>query len=221
MAIDGLYDALADAGLGYGPAFPEACAGSGGDPATCSPRSPWPNRPTGFGVHPALLDAALHAIGAGRLLPGETTDVRLPFAFSSVRLLAPSGSLLRVRLSLAEGTDTIRLAAADDSGLPVLNIDRLALRTVSAAQLSASAGSIGRGLLELQWQQQPLDAVTTTPTGWDVVRPGDELPNHETSLLVLDSTGPVPAEAAAIPGTNGGRAGHRPGLARRPAPGSR
>ena len=52
-------------GLDYGPAF-RACAPPGGAATRCSPRSTLPGRRADadrFGLHPALLDAALHAIG--------------------------------------------------------------------------------------------------------------------------------------------------------------
>lgn len=57
-------------------------------------------QPTGFGLHPALLDAALHALpltGRGY----EADEVRLPFSFSGVLPLSPDARGLRVRLRAA------------------------------------------------------------------------------------------------------------------------
>ena len=69
--VEGLYDHLAGLGLDYGPAF----QGLGGRLATrgmrCSPRSPCPrmhhDQAGAYGVHPALLDAALHTIALSEL----------------------------------------------------------------------------------------------------------------------------------------------------------
>ncbi|MEE1823938.1 polyketide synthase dehydratase domain-containing protein, partial [Streptomyces sp. BE20] len=68
IAIDGLDEAFADAGLSYGPAFRglrRAWRAGGTGFAEVAVDQPT----DGYGMHPALFDAALHAIGAGELLP--------------------------------------------------------------------------------------------------------------------------------------------------------
>ncbi|WP_234316982.1 polyketide synthase dehydratase domain-containing protein, partial [Streptomyces sp. NRRL S-15] len=45
----------------------------------------------GFGIHPALLDAALHGLG---LVGGQGDVPRLPFAWSGVSLHAVGASVL-------------------------------------------------------------------------------------------------------------------------------
>ncbi len=53
---------LAAQGYGYGPAFSGVCRPCGGEGAECSPTSlPEVCRYREFGIHPAVLDAALHA----------------------------------------------------------------------------------------------------------------------------------------------------------------
>ena len=54
-----------------------------------------------FGVHPALLDAALHGlVGLGGVDGrGEDTELRLPFSWEDVELYSRGASVLRVRLS--------------------------------------------------------------------------------------------------------------------------
>ncbi|MFE0952730.1 polyketide synthase dehydratase domain-containing protein, partial [Streptomyces mutabilis] len=85
-----------------------------------------------FGLHPALLTAALHAV--------EYVDLKdadqglLPFSWSGVTLHASGATRLRVRIGKA-GEDSVSIAAADTSGRPVLSVESLALRPSSAARL--------------------------------------------------------------------------------------
>ncbi|MER5874141.1 SDR family NAD(P)-dependent oxidoreductase, partial [Streptomyces sp. NPDC002044] len=82
-----------------------------------------------FGVHPALLDSALHAIGLGAFLEDPGSSV--PFTWTGVSLHASSARHVRVRLSPA-GTDAVSLLLADSAGHPVLSVDRLLLRPLPA-----------------------------------------------------------------------------------------
>ncbi|WP_227025734.1 type I polyketide synthase [Streptomyces fodineus] len=129
------YQSLARLGYGYGPVFqglrrlwrhgehlfaevalPEPAAGEAG----------------AFGLHPALLDAALHAA-----IPADgTATTALPFAFTGVRLYRAGAAAARVRLRpAAGGAVSITLSDAEDN--PVLVIDSLAFRPVTAGQLAA------------------------------------------------------------------------------------
>ncbi|WP_195905887.1 polyketide synthase dehydratase domain-containing protein, partial [Parafrankia discariae] len=155
LPLDGVYDVLAEAGLGYGPAFQglrRVWRRAGEVFAEVTVDDPI----EGFGLHPALLDAALQAIGVGGLLPAG--GVRLPFAFSEVRHFGTAGATLRVRIDLADGADTARLAIADGSGLPIARIERLALRPVAADQLSATTAT--RLLYAVDWVPAPEPART-------------------------------------------------------------
>ncbi|WP_159043806.1 polyketide synthase dehydratase domain-containing protein, partial [Streptomyces sp. NRRL S-1521] len=88
----------------------------------------------GFGLHPALLDAALHAIG---LADGEAEG--LPFSWSGVRLYASGATALRVRLAPTDA-DGVALTVADGSGAPVATVDSLVVRPVSAEQFVGEGG---------------------------------------------------------------------------------
>ncbi|HEY3710258.1 MAG TPA: SDR family NAD(P)-dependent oxidoreductase [Amycolatopsis sp.] len=111
-----------------------------------------------FGMHPALLDAALHAVsfvdpdGGGKNL--------LPFAWSGVSLHAGGASTLRVRLTGA-GTDAVSLAAVDVEGAPVLSADSLVLRSVSAG-LAAGARGEQQSLFRMEWINVPVPAPSAT-----------------------------------------------------------
>ncbi|MFF3489279.1 type I polyketide synthase [Streptomyces sp. NPDC002701] len=101
-----------------------------------------------FGLHPALLTAALHAV--------EYVDLKdadqglLPFSWSGVTLHASGAARLRVRLAKA-GEDTVSIAAADTTGRPVLSVQSLALRPSSAARLLGPGAADRTSLLRLDW----------------------------------------------------------------------
>ncbi|MCK1796996.1 type I polyketide synthase [Streptomyces sp. XM4193] len=101
-----------------------------------------------FGMHPALLTAALHAV--------EYVDLKdadqglLPFSWSDVTLHASGASRLRVRIGKG-GEDTVSLAAVDSAGRPVLSVGALALRPSSAARLLGPGATDRACLLSLDW----------------------------------------------------------------------
>ncbi|WP_018502752.1 type I polyketide synthase [Parafrankia discariae] len=189
LPLDGLYDVLADAGLGYGPAFRglrRAWRRAGqvfAEVATPEPTD-------GFHLHPALWDAALHAIAAGGLFPAEG-GVRLPFALSEVRLLGAAGSTLRVAIELTGGADTVRMSIADATGLPVAQVAGLTLRPLSPEQFSA--GAADRLLYGVEWIDRPASAAGGGQPGWVSVRLGDPLPEPAPVLLVDTATALEPS----------------------------
>ncbi|WP_033261138.1 type I polyketide synthase [Amycolatopsis vancoresmycina] len=128
LDVDAHYTALADAGYHYGPAFRGLRAAWRGDgevfaevalPATDA-----------FAVHPALLDAALHALGLGGFFPDDGR-ARLPFAFTDVAVFAAGATALRVRLAAA-GPNAVSVAATDPAGNPVASIGALAFQVTSS-----------------------------------------------------------------------------------------
>ncbi|WP_370467274.1 type I polyketide synthase, partial [Streptomyces sp. 5-10] len=132
VELDGLYEGMAGLGLAYGPVFQGLrSAWRVGDEVYAELELPEGARAEAgaFGLHPALLDSALHAVGLGGLIEGEG-GARLPFSWSGVSLHAVGASVLRVRLSAA-GADAVSLAVADGAGRAVLSVDSLVLRPVS------------------------------------------------------------------------------------------
>ena len=101
----------------------------------------------GFGVHPALLDAALHPSG---LLAGEadTSGPRLPFAWSGVELFAVGATALRV--AIRPDGDGVQVQAADGTGQPVAVVRSLISRTVSTEQLPGRTKG-GDALFAVAW----------------------------------------------------------------------
>ncbi|WP_251018747.1 type I polyketide synthase [Streptomyces sp. ISL-11] len=119
----------------------------------------------GYGVHPAVLEAALQPLALTGLLP-ESGTPHLAFAWSGARLHATGATSLRVTLTPA-GPDAVNVSAADDTGAPVLDIETLRLRPLSAADLAQQDGRRAPehdALFEIDWVpaaqgSAPADAV--------------------------------------------------------------
>ncbi|MEO3807298.1 SDR family NAD(P)-dependent oxidoreductase [Nonomuraea sp. B1E8] len=151
VAVQDLYDDMVAIGLDYGPTFQgltsawERCGEVFAEIVLPEEAHADAGR---FGLHPALLDAALHATALGGLLPRpEPGRPYLPFAWSGVSLHAAGATSLRVKLANAGGS-AVTLAIADELGAPVAVVDNLSLRPLAAAQL----GGTNRGALhEIEW----------------------------------------------------------------------
>ncbi|MFE2857878.1 acyltransferase domain-containing protein, partial [Streptomyces lavendulae] len=130
--VSGHYGFLESLGYEYGPAFRGLTAAwrSGEDLyAEVALDEALAEEADSFGLHPALLDAALHVLGLNG--PGdEDRPVRLPFAWSGVRLHAGGARELRVRISPA-GPEAVSVHVADADGQPVASVDSLVLRAGS------------------------------------------------------------------------------------------
>nr|WP_274912459.1 type I polyketide synthase [Streptomyces sp. WZ-12] len=155
------YEALASAGYGYGPVFRglRAVWRDGGALWAEVALPEGVDGVTGFGVHPALLDAALHAARVGGLLePGPAEGPRLPFAWSGVRVHAVGVTRVRVRLA-ALGRDTMSVEIADETGALVATVESLAVRAVAPEQLRAARES--GALFEVHWETVELARAAT------------------------------------------------------------
>ncbi|MDL4817269.1 type I polyketide synthase [Actinomadura opuntiae] len=148
--LDDVYAELEAAGLEYGPVFQGLrAAWRRGTEVFAEVQLPEEASAEGFGLHPALLDAALHALGAGR--DGADGPV-LPFAWSGVELHATGARDLRVRLEEVS-EDAIALQLADVTGQPVASVDSLVLRTLQPEQLDGLSSDpvLRDSLFELEW----------------------------------------------------------------------
>ncbi|WP_216215935.1 type I polyketide synthase [Amycolatopsis aidingensis] len=169
------YERLGERGYGYGPAFRCLHAVWRRDEeifAELALPEEQAGQAAGYELHPALLDAALHA--ALRFGPfAEDTGIRLPFTLEGVALHATGQSRLRVRITPA-GPDAIALTAANATG-PVLSIDRLVLRSARPGQLEVAGDPATEPLYWMDWV--PVPAPASSPVrSWTVVcAAGDEL----------------------------------------------
>jgi acyl transferase domain-containing protein/short-subunit dehydrogenase/acyl carrier protein len=177
IAVDGLYEDLAGAGLGYGPVF-QGLKGAWrlGDGLYAEVALPEGTALTAgaearhFGLHPALLDAALHVIGLDS--PDREAALSegalLPFAWNGVQLLAAGADVLRVRVT-EQSRDTVSLLVADGTGRPVATVESVALRAASADQVRAASGGLHESLFRLDWTVVPSPATATGAGGWAVL----------------------------------------------------
>ncbi|RLV10042.1 polyketide synthase [Streptomyces griseocarneus] len=153
VGVSDLYDDLAAAGLGYGPVFRGLRAAWRRGAEVFAEVSLPPGEGAGaadrFGVHPALLDAALHGAGLGGLIDGRG-EARVPFSWNGVTLHRGGASVLRVRLAPA-GPGGVAVTAADEEGQPVVSVRSLALRPVSREQIRAAGGLRRDALFRIEW----------------------------------------------------------------------
>ena len=161
-----------------------------------------------FGLHPAVLDAALQAVAG----PG------IPFLWSDVSLYAAGATMLRARLRQSPNGN-VSLLAVDGAGAPVISIGSLELRELDTSSIQASDNALRDALFAVQWIPVPVSAA---PVGrWGVIgadtlgladadvelsiypglaelaaaaESGDVVP--EVVLLVLESADADPASAA-------------------------
>ncbi|WP_444544534.1 SDR family NAD(P)-dependent oxidoreductase [Rhizocola hellebori] len=134
LAVDGLYDELAAHGYHYGPAFQGLQRAWRRGEETFAEVSTIAE-PGEFGLHPALLDAALHTLSLAR--PTEA-EVMVPFSFSGVSLYATGATTLRVRLT--RQADRLTLAMADPAGMPVATIRDVQMRPMMAQRPAPATG---------------------------------------------------------------------------------
>ena len=160
IELTGLYSTLQAHGFGYGPSFQglreawrvgDAVYGRAVLPEALSESA------EAYGVHPALLDAALHVLGLVDAGVARVSDgsLLLPFEWTEVSLLATGARELRVRASVergGEGEALAQLQLADGSGRAVARVGGLRLREASEAQIREAARSEVQHLYRLDWR---------------------------------------------------------------------
>ncbi|MGC5040128.1 type I polyketide synthase, partial [Streptomyces sp. DT73] len=139
VPLEGFYDDFAARGLVYGPAFQGLRElWRKGSTAYGLVRLAEGRPADGFGIHPALLDAALHALAGVREEQGEDRPVFLPFEWTGVELHAAGSTELRVRLTLDETGTGLGMLVADPAGRPVAEVSGLSIREATADQLRST-----------------------------------------------------------------------------------
>ncbi|MFI2207740.1 type I polyketide synthase, partial [Streptomyces sp. NPDC020192] len=204
VPVDGLYDRLTTAGFGYGPAFRGVrAAWRQGTDLLAEVELPAGTDESGFLLHPALFDTALHALGLG----GLVEHGGLPFTWTGVRLHATGARSLRVRLT-PTGPDAVAVTAADPAGRPVVTVTDLRLRPATEVRSDATADALHR----VRWEPRPAATATaadisvfTLPTGTDpetvraatraaLARLQEQLADDRSGPLVFVTRGAVAAE---------------------------
>ncbi|MEV5434278.1 type I polyketide synthase [Streptomyces sp. NPDC052701] len=152
VPLDGLYAALADTGYRYGPVFQGLRAvwrdDTGWYAEVALPEDQHRDAAR-YGLHPALLDAALHAQLAGA---GDTRGgtVGLPFSFGGVALHAVGATALRVRIEPV-GAEGVTLRLADTAGRPVATVGMLVSRALPADGPGPAGSAADGALYAVRW----------------------------------------------------------------------
>jgi NADPH:quinone reductase-like Zn-dependent oxidoreductase/thioesterase domain-containing protein/acyl carrier protein len=152
VVVDGLYGRLAASGYEYGPVFQGLrAAWRAGDEVYAEVVLPeTAESAPGFGIHPALLDAALHGALLNR---DEGSAVELPFSWSGVWLGRDGVSRIRVRIGPAgrAADGAVRIDIADERGELVASVQKLTHRPVDQAQLGSGSQAGSGSLFTVEW----------------------------------------------------------------------
>ncbi len=168
---DDFYGALAERGYRYSGPF-QSLRGIGAsqpDAVYAEVALPAGTEISGYGIHPALLDAALHPLASVLDGDADSASLRLPYVLSGITLHATAATQLQVHLTRT-GEDTVALHATDPAGAPVISIAELRVRAVSD-QIGGPAplAGVSDSLFELTWSPapEPLEPAATPPA-WAV-----------------------------------------------------
>ncbi|MRH93592.1 SDR family NAD(P)-dependent oxidoreductase [Nocardia sp. SYP-A9097] len=148
---------------------------------------------TGYGLHPALLDAALHAAALG----GDAGDLALPFSWCDARLYAVRARTARVRVHRIDAT-SVAVDLFDAAGVALARIGKLTVRPTTAERLRG--GGHPRSLYHVEWTPDPVEPVPAA-IGGTVLVLGAEVTGAEglpcfaewSALSAAMATGDVPA----------------------------
>jgi acyl transferase domain-containing protein/thioesterase domain-containing protein len=200
------YDDLAARGVDYGPAFQGL-------------RSAWrrgeelfvevaladgeAREADAFGLHPALLDAALHASAIAYMAEEDEGPAgpRLPFSFADVSLHSRGAASLRAALS-RDGEGLLSLRAWDERGATLASIGSLVVRLPPAEYFAASAVAAD-ALFSLDWLAvEPAAApaaVAAVGSGAEALATGlggvASYPDFEALVTALEAGAPAPEVA--------------------------
>ncbi|MEV7427892.1 SDR family NAD(P)-dependent oxidoreductase, partial [Streptomyces sp. NPDC091212] len=148
--LTGLYERMAEGGFLYGPLFRGLTAAwRRGDEVLAEVTLPEVARDdaAAYGLHPALLDAALHVTAFNGMDRGV-----VPFSWEGVSLHASGASTVRVRV-VRTSDDAVSVEVADTEGGRVASVGTLVLRAVADDQMGGGAASAARdALFRLRWQ---------------------------------------------------------------------
>ncbi|MFG2342348.1 type I polyketide synthase [Streptomyces yangpuensis] len=154
VGVDEVYAGMAERGYRYGPSFQGLrAAWVRGDEVfleVALPEGAWSDAAR-CGIHPALLDAALHGLALGTFVSDPSRGY-LPFAWNGVVLHAVGASTVRVALRPA-GTDTVTVLVADAVGAPVLEVGSLVMRPLAEQRLPEAGGRQVDALFRLDWTE--------------------------------------------------------------------
>ncbi|WP_055546218.1 type I polyketide synthase [Streptomyces kanamyceticus] len=172
VGLDDLYERLEAARHGHGPAFralrslwragdeffAEVTVGEGED-RTLSV--------DGFGLHPALLHAALQPALIARSDGGEGLPL-LPVEWRGLTLHAVGATSLRVRVRPVD-EDTVAVTATDPDGAPVVTVDAVRLAPLGPEELRGVEELTRDALFRLEWTPASAGQSVADARRWAVI----------------------------------------------------
>ncbi|MGP4053005.1 SDR family NAD(P)-dependent oxidoreductase, partial [Streptomyces sp. 2A115] len=201
VEVGDFYADLVERGYAYGPAFQGLRAvWRRGEEVFAEAALPEEQRAEAgkFGIHPALLDAALHTNAFAH--PDDDRQV-LPFAWNGLLLHAVGASALRVRVAPC-GQDALSFQAADEAGGLVVTMDSLVSLPVSTDQLGGAAAdtAFADSLFGVEWTELPAGQGAETSPSWVAVATADEVTGLAGSagvprVVLLEAVGGDEADA--------------------------
>jgi acyl transferase domain-containing protein len=163
LPVEGFYEELRQRGYVYGPIFRALRrAWRDGDHVYAEVELPSSGDGQEYRLHPALLDAAMHADQLDENGGAAEGGTLLPFSWSGVTLHAAGATSLRVHLERLRGDELCAMRLADAAGKPVATVEQMAVRPVSAAQWERGTGRV-EDLYRLDWS--PVALPDVVPAG--------------------------------------------------------
>ncbi len=169
LDVTAIHATLAEAGIAYGPAFRglrSLWRGQGESLAEVA--LPADVGAKGYGVHPALLDAAFHAVAAA--LPASSSakgEMLLPFEIGSLAVHVAGAKVAwvhaRARQGAGAGGVVADVTLADASGTVLVEVTDLRLRPADREALRRVNGEPPiEAFYQLSWREAPLPAAART-----------------------------------------------------------
>lgn len=198
--VGAYYEHLATIGLSYGPTFrgltrlvrrDGAALGLVELPADGDDAS-------AYRLHPALLDACFHVLGAAVADPtaDATDEMYVPVTISGLRLHVPGKAAAWCAVTLLDddgAADTARdaprsaytasVALFDTDGVPIGSIDRLEVRRTPRSMWERSLGTSTGPVYEVAWRSAPRTDERTDPRHWLLVADAGDVADDVAAAL--------------------------------------
>ncbi|MEU3984587.1 thioester reductase domain-containing protein [Streptomyces sp. NPDC026672] len=139
-------------------------------------------RAAGYVLHPALLDAAVHAgralaagdgqAGDGQAGRGEEAEPRTVTRWRGVRFTAGGAATVRARLTV-DGDRVTSLAFTDRAGLPVGSVGSVMVRPLVAGEVAGAAARPADSLFAVDWSEWA-GTPTAAPVRWGLLGAGPD-----------------------------------------------
>ncbi|MEU9797186.1 type I polyketide synthase, partial [Streptomyces sparsogenes] len=165
LPVADFYERCADQGYEYGPAFQGVrAAWRRGHELFAEAVLPQDVEVEGYGLHPALLDAALHPVVLAGLQDDPEAlgdEIKLPFSWQGVTVHTTGATAVRARLNLADDGDQVAVVLTTPAEEPVAEVRGLRSRPVTADRLRPARGR-KRSLFRVEWTPSALATAPAT-----------------------------------------------------------